>query len=381
MTQKVLILGGQGRIGASVASDVLAHTQATITITGRQVASQPALRQRSPRCEYLVLDLAHREAVVQAIAHHSLVIHCAGPFSYRDRHVLETCIAQGVNYIDVADNPGYVREALQLSEAAQAKGVTAIVGTGVFPGISNSLVRQGIEQLDEADSVQLSYVVAGSGGAGVTVMRTTFLELQHPFLGWIDGAWHSVKPYSKREIVTFPAPYNRCGVYWFNTIEAMTLPVSFSLKTVITKFGSVPDWYNHLTWMMAHGLPKRWLRQPSTIEFLAQASYRMTEISDRFSGIGIAMRADIDGHHNDTPVRQTATFLHADTAAAAGMGTGSVAQFLLSGALKAPGVWPVEQAVPTGLFQQACQRRGLTSHFAADRQPQQLVNQPMNHAS
>ncbi|MGF1523865.1 MAG: saccharopine dehydrogenase family protein [Leptolyngbyaceae cyanobacterium] len=355
MTQKVLILGGQGRIGASVAADVLAHTEADITVTGRQQSLTPLpLRYR-----FLALDLANRDAVVQAIAAHTLVIHCAGPFSYRDTHVLETCIAQGVNYIDVADNPRYVREALQLRETAAAKGVTAILSTGVFPGISNSMVRQGMEQLDAAESIRLSYVVAGSGGAGVTVMRTTFLELQHPFPGWINGEWCTVKPYSQRETVTFPAPYNRCGVYWFNTIEAMTLPDSFPVKTVVTKFGSVPDLYNHLTWLMAHWVPKRWLRQPDTVEFLADVSYRMTEVSDRFSGIGIAMRADIDGVRAGVTKQYTATFLHPDTAAAAGMGTGSVVQFLLSGELQIPGVWPVETAVPTPLFEAACQQRGL----------------------
>jgi len=354
MTQKVLILGGQGRIGASVAADLLAHTSATLTVTGRR-ARQP---QSSPRCKFLPLDLADQPAVAAAIAAHDLVIHCAGPFGYRDGHVLATCIVHGVNYVDVADNPGYVKAALQQRAAAQAQGVTAIVSTGVFPGISNSMARQGVECLDQADTIKLSYVVAGSGGAGVTVMRTTFLELQHPFPAWIEGQWQPVQPYSQREAIAFPPPYGRCGVYWFNTIEAMTLPESFAVKTVTTKFGSVPDFYNHLTWLMAHGVPKSWLRQPDTVELLADASYRMTEVTDRFSGIGIAMRVDIDGHRQGEPTQYTATFVHEDTAAAAGMGAGSVAQGMLSGALRRPGVWSVEQAVPTDYFQTMQARRG-----------------------
>lgn len=356
MTQKVLIVGGQGRIGASVAADVLAHTAAAVTVTGRQQQTPPS------GCGFLALDLQDHDRVSQVIAGHDLVIHCAGPFGYRDTHLLDTCIAQGVNYLDVADNPRYVKAALQRRPAAQATGVTAVVSTGVFPGISNSMVRQGIEQLESADAIHLSYVVAGSGGAGVTVMRTTFLELQHTFQGWLQGRWRTVEPYSQRAVVTFPAPYNRCGVYWFNTIEAMTLPASFAVKTVTTKFGSVPDVYNHLTWLTAHVLPKRWLRQPATIEFLAQASYRMTAWSDRLSGVGIAMRADIEGSLDGAPVQYTATFVHSDTTVAAGMGTGSIAQCLLSGVLRLPGVWPVEAAFPTALFQQACQQRGLVVH-------------------
>lgn len=356
MKQKVLILGGRGRIGASVAQDILTYTDADVTITGRHPNSPPFL----PRCTYVSLDLADHDAVAAQIASHTLVVHCAGPFSYRDRHVLETCIDKSVNYLDVADNPRYVQAALQLRNEAQAKGVTVIVSTGVFPGISNSMVRQGVEALDEAESIHLSYVVAGSGGAGVTVMRTTFLELQHPFQAWIDGQWQTIQPYSDRDSVTLPAPYHRCGVYWFNTIEAMTLPASFPVKTVITKFGSTPDIYNHLTWMMAHWVPKPWLRQPDTVEFLAQVSYRMTAISDRFSGIGLAMRAEITGLHQRSPMQYTATFIHPDTTAAAGMGTGSIAQVLLSGELRMPGVWPVEQAMPTDLFQATSQQRGLT---------------------
>ncbi|MBF2035768.1 MAG: saccharopine dehydrogenase NADP-binding domain-containing protein [Leptolyngbyaceae cyanobacterium T60_A2020_046] len=355
MTQKVLILGGQGRIGASVAADVLAHCDAQVTITGRQQRAEIS----APHQQFCALDLDDRPAVEQAIAAHDLVIHCAGPFSHRDRHVLETCIARGVNYLDVADNPRYVREALALRTAAQENGVTAIVSTGVFPGISNSMVRQGIERLERADEIHLSYVVAGSGGAGVTVMRTTFLELQHPFPAWLQGEWRSVTPYSQRSRIPFPAPYGPCGVYWFNTVEAMTLAESFSVQTVTTKFGSVPDFYNHLTWLMAHAVPKTWLRKPATVEFLAQVSYAMTTVSDRFSGVGIAMRADIEGEHWGQPSRYTATVVHPDTAAIAGIGTGSIAQSILAGRLCCPGVWPVEQAVPTVVFEETLAERGV----------------------
>ena len=357
MTQKVLILGGQGRIGSQVIADIWAHTSAAITQTGRR-PRQP--RPESPRCRFLALDLGDRPAVTAAIEGHDLVIHCAGPFKYRDRHVLETCIDRGIHYLDVADNPNYVKNALALSPQAQAAGITAIVSTGVFPGLSNSLVRQGIEQLDAAQTIQLDYGVAGSGGAGVTVMRTTFLELQHPFAAWMDGQWQTVKPYSQRERVSFPPPYGRCGVYWFNTVEAMTLAESFPVETVVTKFGSWPDFYNHLTWLMAHGLPKPWLQKSTVVEFLAQVSYRLTQVTDPISGVGIAMMARIQGLKNQQSVEYRATLTHPDTAIAAGIGTGSIAQAILSGALSKPGVWPVEQGVPTALFESTLAERGLT---------------------
>ncbi len=262
MTNRVLILGGQGRIGNSVAQDLVAYTQAQITVTGRQQTGErtPTQTNSSP-VEFLALDLADREGVRKAIASSNLVVHCAGPFLYRDSSVLETCIEQGVNYLDVSDNRAFTQKALTYREKAAAAGVTAIVNSGIFPGISNSMVRHDVEQLDQAERIHLSYVVAGSGGAGVTVMRTTFLGLQEPFEAWIDHQWQIVKPYSDREKIKFPAPYDNAGVYWFDMPEAFTLVDSFDVNTVITKFGSVPDFYNHLTWIAAHIFPSSWLKK------------------------------------------------------------------------------------------------------------------------
>ncbi|AOX01585.1 saccharopine dehydrogenase [Moorena producens PAL-8-15-08-1] len=360
MTDQVLILGGKGRIGNSVAQDLLAHTQGKITITGRQGKLDLALPQQlQPPVQFLPLDLADQEGLKNAIASHNLVIHCAGPFLYRDATVLNTCIEQGVNYLDVSDNRAFTRKALAFREQATAAGVTAIVNSGIFPGISNSMVRHDVEQLDVAERIHLSYVVAGSGGAGVTVMRTTFLGLQEPFEAWIDNQWQTVKPYSLRETIQFPAPYGKAGVYWFDMPEALTLVDSFPVNTVITKFGSVPDFYNHLTWIAAHILPSSWLKNPAGIEFLSHVSHIMTDVSDRVSGVGVAIRSEVSGYKDGKSARASSTLVHENTAVAAGVGTGSIAELMLTGQLNKPGVWPVEQALSTPLFDQIIQSRGL----------------------
>ncbi|WP_017317954.1 saccharopine dehydrogenase family protein [Mastigocladopsis repens] len=356
MTERVLILGGRGRIGSSVAQDLLTHTQAEVTITGRT----PDHGMSDPRVQFLVLDLADVEKLRKAIASANLVVHCAGPFHYRDANVLKICIEHGVNYVDVSDHRSYTSKALGYNDAAVSAGVTAIVNTGIFPGISNSMVRQGVEQFDAPEKIHLSYLVSGSGGAGVTVMRTTFLGLQKPFESLIDGQWQMVKPYSQRENIDFPPPYGRTGVYWFDMPETFTLPHAFpSVKTVITKFGSVPDFYNHLTWIAAHIFPKPLMQQKGAIEFLAHVSHFMTDVTNRFSGIGVAVRSEITGLKDDREAVFCSSLVHENTAVASGCGTGSIAQLLLDRKLKKPGVSPVEEALPTDLFEQIMQSRGI----------------------
>ncbi|MDY6802862.1 MAG: saccharopine dehydrogenase NADP-binding domain-containing protein [Cyanobacteriota bacterium] len=367
MTNQVLIIGGTGRIGTSVATDIANHTQAKITITGRR-----DLRNEisGSNFSFLQLDLTDKEAIKNAIvslkensddpSSPPLVIHCAGPFFQRDAAVLKTCIEEGVNYVDVSDNRKFTSLALDYSDAAANAGITAIINTGIFPGISNSLVRQCIDQLDEAEKIHLSYVVGGSGGAGLTVMRTTFLGLQNPFEVWMDGRWKSVTPYSDREVIEFPQPYGKIGVYWFDMPECFTLANAFPVKSVITKFGSFPDYYNYMTWIVANWWPSSWLQNPKTIEFLSQVSYKMTEFTDRFSGIGVAVKSKVSGIKDGKPASFSSSLLHENTAIAAGIGTGTIAELILSGELNKPGVFPPEEVLTTDLFEGTMESRGLS---------------------
>jgi saccharopine dehydrogenase-like NADP-dependent oxidoreductase len=269
MTNQVLILGGSGRIGSKVAEDLIAHTSAEITIAGRNLVTGHAIcQQLGDRARFKAIDLTAPSDLRAAISQSDLVVHCAGPFHYRDASVLQICIDEGVNYLDVSDHPSFTRKALAYRANAESADVTAVINTGIFPGISNSMVRRDVEQLDQAEKIHLSYVVAGSGGAGVTVMRTTFLGLQRPFEAWIDGDWKIVKPYSDREVIEFPE-YGKVGVYWFDMPEAFTLPDTFPVKTVVTKFATVPQFYNYLTWSVAHWWHPKLLQTKAVIEFLS----------------------------------------------------------------------------------------------------------------
>ena len=354
MRQKVLVIGGCGRIGSSVAQDIAKHTSAEVIVTSRNPDSlvQPPL-------EFLQLELSQQSSVQEAIADVDLVVHCAGPFHHRDGRVLQACIDQQIDYIDVSDHRSFYERVIKHHQKAIANKVTAVLNTGIFPGISNSMVKQGVEQFDRVQKIHLSYVVAGSGGAGLTVMRTTFLGLRNKFLALIDGKWQKISPYTAREVVEFPQPYGKTGVYWFDMPETYTFADSFDVDTVITKFGSIPDWYNHLTWITAHVFPEQWVTSPKGIEFFSKVSYAMTNVTDRFSGIGVAMRAEITGEKEKKPKKYLATMVHENTAIAAGAGTGTVAQLILEGKLKQPGIYPVEQALSTPLFIEVMKSRNI----------------------
>jgi saccharopine dehydrogenase-like NADP-dependent oxidoreductase len=325
-------------------------------------------RQLNRPISFFRLDLRDQDKLANLIQDADVVVHCAGPFHDRDATVLQLCLKQHAAYVDVSDHAGYTRQMLTYRERAQAEGVTALINTGVFPGISNSMARQAIAALDCSDKIQLSYVVGGSGGAGLTVMRTTFLALQQPFTAWIDGQWQLVQPYGGREVIEFPPPFGAVDVYWFELPELVTLSATFPVRTVVTKFGSVPPLYNHLSSLVAR-LPSPILRHPLAMEVLAQVSYRMARLSDPWTGIGVAVRADVSGIKDGQPHRSCATFVHPQTVAAVGAGTGMVVQLILEGQLHRPGVWSPEQVLSPSVVEQALQQRGLRISHSLQPQP------------
>jgi saccharopine dehydrogenase-like NADP-dependent oxidoreductase len=74
------------------------------------------------------------------------------------------------------------------------------------------------------------------------------------------------------------------------------------------------------------------------------------------------MRAEVSGKKNNIKVKYCSTLVHDNTAVAAGYGTGSVAQLVLVGKLHKPGIFPVEQGLPTHLFEEAMASRGIEIH-------------------
>ncbi|RLN00626.1 hypothetical protein C2845_PM06G14890 [Panicum miliaceum] len=138
-TARVLVLGGTGRVGGSTAAALSKlRPDLSILVGGRN---------RHPTLTPHPLP-APAESV-------DLVVHTAGPFQRAEEcTVLQAAISTKTAYIDVCDDTDYSWRAKGFHEQAKAAGVPAITTAGIYPGVSN-----------------------GTGGAGPTILTTSFLLL------------------------------------------------------------------------------------------------------------------------------------------------------------------------------------------------------------
>jgi saccharopine dehydrogenase (NAD+, L-lysine-forming) len=158
-----------------------------------------------------------------------------------------------VNYVDVCDDVDATLDILQLDEAARARGVTALIGMGASPGVTNLLARFAAEgMLDETDSIDIFHAHGGEPfeGAGVVAHRFHCMSVDIPM--FLDGELRYVKYFEPsgialREKFDFPVLGPGLQLYPYPHPEQITLPRHLKLRQVTNKGTVLPQEYYDLT--------------------------------------------------------------------------------------------------------------------------------------
>jgi saccharopine dehydrogenase-like NADP-dependent oxidoreductase len=160
---KVLILGGGGEMGryacVAAAGDPAVDE---LTIADRNAEAAGELADRlGDKAVPMELDVTDAGALADAIGGTDIVLNTVGPFHRWGQVVLEAAIEGRKSYADINDDWQPTVEALELGDRAAEAGVTAIVGLGASPGISNMLAAVAMRELDQVDRVLTGWRTGG----------------------------------------------------------------------------------------------------------------------------------------------------------------------------------------------------------------------------
>ncbi|MFZ4583825.1 MAG: hypothetical protein ACOYNI_01205 [Acidimicrobiia bacterium] len=129
------------------------------------------------------------------------VIVCAVPAG-ADVEWIVRAIDAGTPVVSVGDDStAHRRTFAAVGEAASARGVRAILGAGVAPGLSDVLVRHASVLFDTVHEVR----VARAGVAGPACIDTLRASMRDDVVEWRDHAWRPVRRRG-HELVWFPDP-------------------------------------------------------------------------------------------------------------------------------------------------------------------------------
>ncbi len=146
---KQIVVLGSGLVGGPIALDLANNPQFKVMVADM---NQDALRRvaKDERIQTFQADFSHTVTLVNLIAHADLVVSAVPGFM--GYNTLKAIIETGKDVVDIAFSP---ENTLALQELAAQHDSTAIVDSGVAPGMSNLLIGQASIRLDHIKDITI----------------------------------------------------------------------------------------------------------------------------------------------------------------------------------------------------------------------------------
>ena len=138
--------------------------------------------------------------------------------------VIRAAIAAQVNYLDLGGLFNTPRQ-LELDVLAQERGVTACLGCGATPGVTNLMARFAADQLESVDEVHIAFASFRSIAPSIGLLDTVLDEFSpgsRRFF-WQEGQFIEVPAFSGAKLVHFSEPVGEIEVYYVPHSETHTI--------------------------------------------------------------------------------------------------------------------------------------------------------------
>ncbi len=223
------------------------------------------------------LDASKQENIESLAKKHDvdLIMNAVDPVF--NRQIFEAAYAVGATYMDMAmtlseahptdpfNQAGVKLGDYQFERAKEweKKGLLALVGIGVEPGMSDVFARYAADHLfDEIDEIGVrdgsNLIVDGYDFAPTFSIWTTIEECLNPPLIWEkDRGWFTTKPFSEPEVFDFPEGIGKVEVVNVEHEEVLLIPRWIKTNRVTFKYGLGDEFMNVLRTLHKLGLDNK----------------------------------------------------------------------------------------------------------------------------
>lgn len=237
----ITLLGGAGFMGAGIVRDLVSERTIvdikTIRVcdAARDKMEALAAELADPRIELVDLNVTDPAALNAAIAGANICINCVPTLLGFQMTIFEAALAAKVAYIDLGGLGTFTVKQLAEHERFKAAGVTAVIGVGADPGMSNVICRAVADQLDEIDKINLYWAAELVGDENPVLIppysvSTVLAEYAHESTQFYDGKHVTCPPMSGREFLDLPEPWGRCEFMHSPHSEQLTVPLADGIK-------------------------------------------------------------------------------------------------------------------------------------------------------
>lgn len=276
--KRVVVIGGAGAMGQVIVRDLLDCPDLEVVIAdydrtkaeemadnllaalGDKAHLSTALdNEAKPRVRADFTDITNLAVMAKQLKGAACVINST-PY-YHNVNVMEAALQAGCHYLDLGGLFHVSKEQLKLDAKFKAAGLTAVIGMGAAPGMTNLMAFAGQSEMEAIDSVE------------IFVGSVDNVKIDHPFLVpysietlideytkepmvFENGEFKAVPALSGALEVDFPAPVGTQEAIYTLHSEVLTIPMSFAakgIKKTTFRLGLPIDFHKKLEFLMQLG--------------------------------------------------------------------------------------------------------------------------------
>jgi saccharopine dehydrogenase-like NADP-dependent oxidoreductase len=236
--RRFVVLGGVGTIGRVVVRDLLASDpghRVVVADFNLSKAREFVRSLRSRRARSVFADASKPVALAGVLRGADVAVNCTQhDFNLS---VMRAALLAGVHYVDLGGLFHWTRRQRKLDSEFKRAGLTAVIGMGCAPGITNILAQFAAEQLQRVDSVRIRVGTRNLGASSTefsfSYSAQTIVE-ELTLKPWVfeKGKYRQVAPRSGWARVMFPEPVGPVWVLRTRHSEVATIPVSLRKKGI-----------------------------------------------------------------------------------------------------------------------------------------------------
>ncbi len=362
MTKRIdrnfVVLGGVGAIGRVVVRDLFeSHPRNHILVADYNEVDAHAYAKsfHGRRVSAAFADAGVTKQLAKIFRGHAVIINCTQhDFNLK---VMRAALVAKIHYVDLGGLFHWTRKQLKLDKPFKREGLTAILGGGCAPGITNVMTRAAADRFDRITSVRVRVGARDLNAKAADFFfpysaQTIVEELTLKPWVFVRGKFRQVKPRTGWERVGFSRPVGPQWVVLTRHSEVATIPLTFrakGLRECDFKVGFDRKFANEVV---------RRLKDDWTIRDFAKLPAPRGKSNDcevsRVIVRGDKKTITIDCHAKANR-RWHASAGDIDT----GCPPSIIAQMIATGLIAQRGVLPPEVAVPVEPFFRELRKRGM----------------------
>src|SRR3989304_2748992 len=152
---RVVVLGGAGMMGRVAVHDLVESFGAMVTIADANVSAARHLADSigAGKVDVRPVDVNDPSALDSALNGHDCALNAVN--YYHNLAVMEGCLRKGVSYVDLGGLFHMTRRQLALDAEFRDADLTAVVGVGADPGITNVQAARAARDLPTVHRIRI----------------------------------------------------------------------------------------------------------------------------------------------------------------------------------------------------------------------------------